>query len=109
MVNRKKKTEKILNDQPKIDINYVAKLASIDLTDQEKKTFEKQLTQILDYVAQIEFIDTKNTEPTFNVSTNKNITRPDEIGTSLTQEEALSNATSTKNGQFVTKGVFDKD
>ena len=93
----------------KIDINHVAKLANLDLSEKEKETFGKQLTQILDYVNQIESADTKNTEPTFNVSSNKNIQRQDTAGKSLTQEEALQNAKTTKNGQFVTKGVFENE
>lgn len=95
--------------QIKIDIKYVAKLANLDLSEAEKKTFEKQLTQILDYVAQIESVETKDVEPTFNVSSNKNVQKPDEVGSSLTQEEATMNAKTTKNGHFVTKGVFESE
>lgn len=93
----------------KIDIDKVAKLANIDLSKEEKETFGKQLTQILDYVTQVESVDTKGVEPTFNVSLNRNIQRPDSPVESLTQKEALQNAKATKSEQFVTKGVFESE
>ena len=93
----------------KIDIDHVAKLANLNLSKEEKETFGKQLTQILDYVTQIESADTKNIEPTFNVSSNKNVTRQDSVEKSLSQEDALKNAKKTKNGQFLTKGVFENE
>ncbi len=93
----------------KIDINHVAKLANLDLTHAEKESFEKQLTDILSYIEQIEEVDTKDTPPAFNVSPNKNVTRPDEVRNSLTQEEATINAANKKDGFIVTKGVFDNE
>ena len=96
----------IRNSKSGIDIDHVAKLANLNLAKEEKKIFEKQLSQILDYITQIESVDTKNVQPTFNVSTNKNITRSDIVSQSLSQKETLQNAKATKNGQFVTKGVF---
>lgn len=103
MPNAKRKTT-----STKIDIDHVAKLANLDLSKEEKETFDKQLTQILDYVTQVESVVTYGVEPTFNVSSNENKKRPDSIGKSLTQKEALQKAKATKNGQFVTKGVFEQ-
>ena len=100
---------KRLTTNAKIDIDHVAKLANLNLDEKEKKLLSTELAQILDYVGQIESVETKNTQPTFNVSSNKNTQRPDIVAKSLTQEEALSNAKSTKNGSFVTKGVFENE
>lgn len=93
----------------KIDIDHVSKLANLDLTQKEKETFQKQLSDILGYVELIETVDTKNVDPTFNVTSNKNVTRKDIPGACLTQDEALKNGPNTKNGQFVTKGVFESE
>ncbi|MDO8487635.1 MAG: Asp-tRNA(Asn)/Glu-tRNA(Gln) amidotransferase subunit GatC [Candidatus Curtissbacteria bacterium] len=93
----------------KIDIDHVSKLANLPLPDEQKRIFASQLTKILDYIEKIEKADTKNVEPTFNVTPNKNVTRKDTAGTCLTQDEALQNSKNTKNGQFVTKGVFKSE
>lgn len=93
----------------KIDINHIAKLANLPLSEQEKRVYEGQLTKILDYVEQIESVDTKSIEATFNVSTNKNVTRKDTVNKGLTQDEALANVGNKKDGFVVTKGVFEEE
>ena len=92
----------------KIDITHVAKLANLPLSAKEAKIFEEQITKILGYIEEIEKVDTASVEPTYNVSSNTNITRPDKSSTSLTQEEALQNDPNYENGFFVTKGVFEE-
>ena len=103
------KPSKANNQRSKIDISHVAKLASLPISGEETKTFSGQLTKILDYIDKIEEADTSNVEPTYNVSSNTNITRADIQSTSLTQDEALQNSATAKNGQFVTKGVFESE
>lgn len=93
----------------KIDIDHVSKLASLPIPDDQKKIFANQLTKILDYIEKIEKANTKNAEPTFNVTPNINVTRKDTAGTCLAQDEALQNSKNTKSGQFVTKGVFESE
>lgn len=105
----KKNATKQEQSSSKIDIEHVAKLANLDLTQTEKQTFAKQLSDILGYVELVETVDTKNVEPTFNVTPNTNVTRKDTPSTCLAQDEALQNSSNTKNGQFVTKGVFESE
>ncbi len=93
----------------KIDVKDVAKLANLPLSTEEEKTYDKQLTAILEYVEHVESVDTKNIESTFNVTTNKNITRKDIASISLTQEDAISNSTVKKDGYIVSKGVFENE
>lgn len=102
-------TDKGLKTKAKINIDHIAKLANLPLTPQESSTYEKQLEEILKYVEQLESVDTKSIEPTFNVSTNKNVTRKDEVNNGLTQDEALANAANKKEGFVVTKGVFENE
>ena len=92
----------------KINITHVAKLANLPLSNKEAKIFEEQIAKILGYIEEIEKVDTSGVEPTYNVSSNTNITRGDSSNTSLTQDEALQNSSNTKDGQFVTKGVFEE-
>lgn len=92
----------------KIDVGHVAKLANLPLTNAEKKKFEGQLSETLDYVAQLEEIDTKNSEPTSQVTGLENVFREDEVKPSLSQEEALKNAKSTHNGFFKVPAIFEE-
>lgn len=93
----------------KIDVNHVAKLANLPLSDKEKGKFEKELSQTLDYVSQLEEIDTKNVEPTSQVTGLENVTREDEAKPSLPQEEVLKNAKSTHNGFFKVPAILKGD
>lgn len=90
-------------------VKYVAKLANLPLSENEEETFASQLTKILDYISLLNEVDTKNVEPTYNTSPNNNITQEDIPSKSLTQEEALLNSSTKKDGFFVTKGVFSED
>ena len=86
-------------------IKHVAKLANLPLTDKELHTYSEQLSKILDYIDQLDKVDTSKVEPTYNTTGLKNIWAEDKPGKSLTQEEVLSNG-SISDGYFVTKGVF---
>ncbi|RJQ38925.1 Asp-tRNA(Asn)/Glu-tRNA(Gln) amidotransferase subunit GatC [Candidatus Microgenomates bacterium] len=90
----------------KIDVKHVAKLAKLQITDDQKDKLEKELSEILNYVEKLNEVDTKDVEPTFNITGTSNTLSEDKIKISLTQEEALENAGKKKNGFFVTKGVF---
>lgn len=60
------------------DIDHIAHLARISLTDEEKKVFAAQLSQILEYVAQLQEIDTTNV-PVFQHERVKRIARADKV------------------------------
>ena len=90
-------------------VKKVAKLANLPITDEETDKYSDQLSKILDYIDQLNSVDTKGVEPTYNVTDLENVIRPDEVGDSLTQEEALQNGSNVKNGYFVTKGVFESE
>lgn len=93
----------------KDQVKKVAKLARLPLSDKEIDRYSEQLSKILEYVKQLEKVDTKGVEPLFNVTERTNITQIDIVGKCLTQEEALENISNRKNGYFVTKGVFKND
>ncbi len=91
----------------KDQVKHVAKLANLPLSDKEEELYSEQLSKILEYVDQLNSVDTKDVEPTFNVSGQENVMRKDETESSLPQEEVLQNASKKERGFFVTKGVFD--
>ncbi|MDD5147162.1 MAG: Asp-tRNA(Asn)/Glu-tRNA(Gln) amidotransferase subunit GatC [Candidatus Daviesbacteria bacterium] len=95
---------KLTSDQ----IKHVAKLANLPLTPDEEEKYSDQLSKILEYVEQLNQVDTSDVESTFNVTGQSNVMREDETTPSLSQEEALSNAPRKKDSMFVTKGVFEE-
>jgi len=95
--------------KPKIDIDYVTKLANLELTPKEIKKFSKQLPQILEYVGKLSEVDTKNVSPLAHAAGLKNVWRKDEVIPSLTPQEALANAKETHNDLFKVKAIFDAE
>jgi aspartyl-tRNA(Asn)/glutamyl-tRNA(Gln) amidotransferase subunit C len=84
----------------KKDVEHIAWLAHIELSEGEKSLFTEQFNEILDYFKKIDEVDTEGVEPTYHVLDLNNVSRKDETEPSLTTEEALSNAPK-KDGKFV--------
>lgn len=93
---------KISTDQ----VREVAKLSNLDIPDSDLETYASQLSEILDYVNQLNAVDTSGVEPTFNVSPVSNVWQDDQVEPSLTQGQSLANAPVKKDGFFITEGVF---
>jgi aspartyl-tRNA(Asn)/glutamyl-tRNA(Gln) amidotransferase subunit C len=91
----------------KINVPRVAKLANLPLKPEEEKKFEKQLSEILSYFEQLKEINTDKTEETSQVTGLENITRKDEIKTSLSQEEATLNTKSQQKGLFRVDAILE--
>ena len=90
-----------------IDINYIAKLARLELSDEEKNEYGAKLGQILQHVEQLSKADVSNVEPTAHAIARSNVVRPDEIKPSLSNEEALQNAPSSANGLFLVPKIVE--
>lgn len=103
----------------KFDVNHVAKLANLTLTDAEKKKFEAQLSETVEYVEELDEVNTEGFDPVSQVTGLENVTRDDEIKPSLSQEDALKNAKpaspgssqggSTYKGFFKVKGILNNE
>ncbi len=89
-------------------VKHVAKLANLPLTSEEEEKYSEQLSETLDYIEQLNKIDTENVEPTHSVTGLSNVMRADETATSLTQDEALQNAKNKENGFFKVKAIFNE-
>ena len=61
------------------DVEYVAKLARMELTKEEKKMYSKQLGDILNYINKLNELDTSDIKPTSHVVSISNVFREDEI------------------------------
>lgn len=90
----------------KIDISHIAKLANLPLSQSDVEKFGRQLDETITYINQLQEVDTKNCEPTYQVTGLVNVTRDDEVSSSLTQEEALKNAKFTKCGFFKVPAIL---
>ncbi len=90
------------------DLEHIAKLARITLTETEKNTFLPQLESVLEYLDVLDRVDTSNIKPTYRVNEQSNILREDIILESLPQDIALSTAAGTKDGYFVVTNTIKK-
>lgn len=75
-----------------MDVEHIALLARLSLTEEERERFGSQLSSILSYVGKLNEIDTAGIEPAAHVLEMKNIMREDELRSSLPVEDALMNA-----------------
>ena len=89
------------------DVEYIAELARLQLTEDEKRIFQIQLTEILEYASSLQKVETANIAPTARVSPTEIILRLDEPRPGLTPEQLISNAPKTKDAQFCVPSVFD--
>ena len=74
------------------DVERIATLAHLELTDEEKQLFTKQLADILSYAEQLQAIDTTGVPATAHVDAATGVERPDEPRPSLPVADVLSNA-----------------
>ena len=82
-------------------IDYLSKLALLDLTEEEKEKLSKQLSDIISYFKKLNDLDTSDVKPTTHaIEGLKNVFREDIPWKSLSNEEALRNAEHKKDGYF---------
>jgi len=89
------------------DINYVAKLARLELTEEEKTKFTGQLGKIIDYFKLLGEVNTEGVDPTAHANPIFDVLREDEPATPFTQEQALRNAPQTAESQIVVPRVVE--
>ena len=82
------------------DVEHVAKLARLELTEEEKELYTKQLGDVLKYVDQMNEVDTSNVKPMTQVIDFVNVMRADEVHYDNTKEELMKNAPDEENGFF---------
>ena len=90
-----------------IDVKYVAHLARLALTPEEEQRIGAQLAQVLDYIGKLKEVDVSGVEPTAHAFPLINVTRPDEIRPSLSNEDALRNAPAQANGLFIVPKIVE--
>ena len=82
------------------EVEHIAWLARIELSEEEKKLFTEQFNTILEYFKIIDEVETNNVPPTFNIIDLTNVLREDVIEPSLPKDDALKNAPKKEKGYF---------
>lgn len=82
------------------DVEHVALLGRLALTEDEKELFRAQLSSILEYAEMINRLDTEQVQPTYHVLPLKNVQRQDQEHQTLPTEEALQNAPQREGNYF---------
>jgi aspartyl-tRNA(Asn)/glutamyl-tRNA(Gln) amidotransferase subunit C len=96
--------------EPKMDrqqIEHVAKLASLSLSDEEAETLAGEVSSIVGYVAQLGELDTNDVPPTTNVELDHTSLRDDEVLPGLTHDEALAQAPKAMDNGFAVPGFVE--
>ncbi|HEX9030081.1 MAG TPA: Asp-tRNA(Asn)/Glu-tRNA(Gln) amidotransferase subunit GatC [Anaerolineales bacterium] len=89
------------------EVEHIAGLARLKLTDEEKARYREQLSAILDYAARLQSLDTGGIPPTSSVLPARTVLRADEPLPCLSREELLSNAPETTDNQFRVPPVLE--
>ena len=82
------------------DVEHVAMLARLALTDDEIEQLTRELGAILDYAAEVSALDTADVPPTAHPLPLVNVFRPDEPRSGLDRDEVLAEAPEAEDGQF---------
>ena len=75
----------------KEDVDHVALLGRLELTEEEREMYTRQLNDILGHFQSLERLNTENVQPTAHVLPLKNVYREDWVGQHLSRKEVLSN------------------
>ena len=89
------------------EVEHIASLARLRLTDDEKARYREQLSAILDYMLMLRRVDTSGIEPTATVLPPRSVLRPDEVRPSLLPEELLANAPAVAAQMFQVPPVLE--
>ncbi|RKX33240.1 MAG: Asp-tRNA(Asn)/Glu-tRNA(Gln) amidotransferase GatCAB subunit C [Verrucomicrobia bacterium] len=92
----------------KIDVAYVAELARLELTPDEKKTFQRQLDEVVRYVRVLEEAPVEGLSPSPYPGDLSNVFREDAVGTTDIQEAVAANAPRWQNSLFIVPPIMDQ-
>lgn len=88
-------------------VQHIAELAKLGITEEETELFAEQLSEILEYVEMLNRLDTDAIPPTAQAIVMRNVTRPDQVIPSLAPEELLANAPQRQDNYFKVKPILD--
>ena len=89
------------------EVEHIAELARLRLSEEEKERYGEQLSDILDYAARLQAVDTSGISPTSSVLPARSKLRPDEPRPGLSTQDALRNAPEIEKDQFRVPPVLE--
>jgi aspartyl-tRNA(Asn)/glutamyl-tRNA(Gln) amidotransferase subunit C len=92
-----------------IDVDHVARLARLSLTDEERERFRMQLGLILEHAERVREVAADDVTPTAQPVRQSNVFRDDEPEPVLTQEEALAGAPEVEDGRFKVPRIIEAE
>jgi len=92
------------------DVDHIAGLANIPVTEEEKKSLATGFTATLKVIDNLQIANTSGVKETHQVTYQENVLREDRVDEEkmFSQDEALRNAPKTYKGYFVVKQILDK-
>lgn len=90
------------------EVEHIAELAKIGLSEEEIERYREQLSAILDYAAALQRVDTDAIAPTARVQEARNVMRPDVARPSLPVEDVLANAPKRRDDSFCVPPVIEE-
>ncbi len=89
------------------EVEHIAHLARLGLSEAEKETFREQLSSILDYAQLLNQLDTRDVAPTTSALPLSNVMRADSAVVGLSTDEALANAPDADTDQFRVRAILE--
>ena len=89
------------------EVETIAELAKLTLTEDEINMFQEQLSNVLEYAELLQQVDTTGIPPTTSAIPLQNVMRADETRLSLDNEDTLYNAPAAEERSFRVKAVLD--
>lgn len=90
------------------DVEKIAQLARLELTEDERALYQGQLSAILDYAARLNELDLEGVPPTAHAVTQQNVWREDVAEPGMAMDAVLLNAPQQADNQFVVQAVLDE-
>lgn len=91
------------------DVAHVARLARLELSEDELETFTGQLAAVLDHASDVEALDVEGVPPTAHPYPLHNVWRADEVGASVDRDEVLGQAPAAEQGRFKVPPILGDD
>ncbi|MDR4509227.1 MAG: Asp-tRNA(Asn)/Glu-tRNA(Gln) amidotransferase subunit GatC [Candidatus Brocadiaceae bacterium] len=91
----------------KKDIDYVAKLSMLKLTDNEKELFVKQISEVINYIKKLDNLNVKDIKPMVHALNVFNVFRSDTMSSSISRDEALYNVPDSEGNFFKVPRVIE--
>lgn len=91
----------------KKQVEHIARLARIELTEKEKEKYSKELSSILDFVEELNKVDTAGIKPTAQITGLKNVKRMDKVEPFDKPEKLIESAPARRNRFVKVKAVIE--